>query len=62
MTDSNAPAEQSLWDLVDEWRDLALKPQRAPYLNPDPGVAFCQAMNFAAEQLSDLLLDSDGDA
>jgi hypothetical protein len=51
--------EDALWALVHKWNDAARERERGPYLNADPSVAFGQALNTAAEDLSDLILDSE---
>jgi hypothetical protein len=53
-------SEQALWDLVNKWQDAARERGRGPYLSQDPVTAFGQALNTAAEDLSDYLLDQDG--
>lgn len=52
--------DAKLWVLVDKWRESAVEDKRGPYLNPNPVIAFGQALTTAAEELSDLLL-ADGD-
>lgn len=48
--------ETALWDLIDKWRESMNQPA-GPYLSEDPKTAYGQAMNEAAEDLSDLILD-----
>jgi hypothetical protein len=53
----------ALWDLVDKWRDAAsnITDENSPYLSKEPKTAWAQAMNEAAEDLSDCLLEEDDD-
>lgn len=59
LTEQRGASEESLLDLVDKWRELAMKPRaELPFMHPDPYIAFGQAMNRAAEDLADLVLDA----
>jgi hypothetical protein len=49
--------EDMLWKLIDKWQAAARSNERGPYLASDPATAFGQAMNEAADDLSDLILD-----
>lgn len=54
--------EEALWALVEKWRESAVSARSAspgPYLSSNPETAYGQAMNGAAEDLSDLILDSE---
>jgi hypothetical protein len=53
--------EDDLWNLVDKWRGLAAaaRDTSMPWINADPLIATAQVFNSAAEDLSDLILDSE---
>ena len=50
---------EALWDLIGKWRDAAVAHEDGPYLSRDPVTAWGQGIHEAAEDLSDLILDSE---
>jgi hypothetical protein len=50
--------EDALWDLVEKWREKVAAP-RGVYLSNRSDIAYGQALNEAAEDLSDLILDAE---
>ena len=49
--------EDALWDLVEKWRKQAQTRATGPFLSSLPPFAWAQAMNEAAEDLSNLIID-----
>jgi hypothetical protein len=56
-------SEKALWDLVDKWQGAArdITEANMPYLSTDPTTAWGQAMNEAAEDLVNYLMDHDAE-
>jgi hypothetical protein len=57
LQNKHAVLQEELWRLVDKLREDASHDPTGPYLCKTPETAYRQALNTAAEELSDALLD-----